>query len=230
VAGFFTTVTGTRVGHTMESEWDVVGYVNSSQYRTASVEHLYDEGEAMPSEIAEASGYALSHVSRALSQLRERRVVDLLVSEDRHRGRLYGLTDRGRGVARRLRSRMALDYSFVDASAFRHPALLETLRERVGDCLRVVAARDGRDCELVAHGVSEDAVEERCLRALLALPDLDGEDDSPCRYAVRGYEEATVMHLRTAPDRHVGAALDPTRDLALPAFAERCLTALSGSS
>ena len=40
----------------------------------------------------------IAHVSRALQRLRERELVDLLVSDDRKKGRVYGLTDRGRNV------------------------------------------------------------------------------------------------------------------------------------
>jgi DNA-binding MarR family transcriptional regulator len=52
-------------------------------------------GTSTPSQIAAASEMDVAHVSRALSDLRERSLVALLVSEDRKKGRIYRITDRG---------------------------------------------------------------------------------------------------------------------------------------
>ena len=62
------------------------------------------EGPATPSRIAADKGIAIAHVSRALSGLREdeRGMVELLVSEEQKKGRVYGITEKGEAVWQRL--------------------------------------------------------------------------------------------------------------------------------
>jgi len=78
-------------------QWDEYSYVVSSQYRVTTLERLA-QGPATPSQIASGGDQKMTHVSRALKELRDRGMVDLLVSEDRKKGRVYGLTDDGRAV------------------------------------------------------------------------------------------------------------------------------------
>lgn len=78
----------------VSTEWDDVSYVISSRYRVATLERLAD-GPATPSRIADDTGLSVAHVSRALQELRDHALVELLVSEDRKKGRVYGVTDRG---------------------------------------------------------------------------------------------------------------------------------------
>lgn len=85
----------------MNEAWETVGFVISSQYRIAVLRRLA-EGPATPSRIADETGFAISHVSRALHSLRDRDLVDLLVSEDRKKGRIYGITDSGRQTWERI--------------------------------------------------------------------------------------------------------------------------------
>lgn len=75
-----------------DGDWDTAGYVVASKYRAAVLRSLAD-GPATPGTIAEHSGVQLQHVSRALQQLRDRGLVELLVEEDRRKGRVYGPTD-----------------------------------------------------------------------------------------------------------------------------------------
>lgn len=78
----------------MTSKWDNISHVISSQYRIAVLQRL-SEGPATPSRIAEETDLGIAHISRALRTLRERELVDLLVSEDRRKGRVYGITETG---------------------------------------------------------------------------------------------------------------------------------------
>lgn len=78
----------------MTREWDEIGYIISSKYRVAVLRRLAD-GPATPSRIADDTGISIAHVSRALQGLRERSAVELLVPEDRKKGRIYGITDKG---------------------------------------------------------------------------------------------------------------------------------------
>ncbi|MFC7045401.1 ArsR family transcriptional regulator [Halobacteriaceae archaeon GCM10025711] len=81
----------------MSVNWDLVSFVIRSRYRVAVLERLA-EGPATPSGIADDVDISISHVSRALSGLRARDMVELLVSEDQKKGRVYGITEQGEQV------------------------------------------------------------------------------------------------------------------------------------
>lgn len=92
----------------MNDVWDDVGFVISSQYRVAVLGNLAS-GPSTPSHIATESGLTISHISRALGDLRERTMVELLVSEDQKKGRVYGITDHGEQVWRTIESEKMVD-------------------------------------------------------------------------------------------------------------------------
>lgn len=81
----------------MSTDWDEVSFVISSRYRIIALRRLA-VGPATPSQIATDAGVGIAHVSRALQNLRDRTLVDLLVSDERQKGRVYGLTEHGREV------------------------------------------------------------------------------------------------------------------------------------
>lgn len=81
----------------MNTDWDEIGFVISSKYRVIALRRLA-VGPATPSQIATDESVGIAHVSRALQDLRDRDLVDLLVSEERKKGRVYGLTERGREI------------------------------------------------------------------------------------------------------------------------------------
>ncbi len=92
----------------MRDEWDMAGYVISSDYRTSVLGRLAD-GPATPSQIADNADIAVTHVSRALKGLRERRLVTLHVSEERAKGRVYGIIDQGSKVWELIESQGLVD-------------------------------------------------------------------------------------------------------------------------
>lgn len=85
----------------MSSEWDDISFVISSRYRVAVLRRL-SEGPTMPSRIAEEADVGIAHVSRALQELRERSLIELLVSEEKRKGRVYGITEKGSEVWERI--------------------------------------------------------------------------------------------------------------------------------
>lgn len=89
----------------MPEDWDLISFVIRSEYRVDVLSRLM-EGPATPSRIADDEDIAIAHVSRALSGLREgeRDIVELLVSEDQKKGRVYGVTEKGERVWNRLES------------------------------------------------------------------------------------------------------------------------------
>jgi DNA-binding MarR family transcriptional regulator len=92
----------------MSEKWNLLGFVDSSQYRTAVLEAL-DEKPRKPSTIAERTDIEITHVSRALREMRERDLVELLVPESRRKGRIYGLTDDGRDIWSEYEDRLVTD-------------------------------------------------------------------------------------------------------------------------
>ncbi|WP_232688021.1 MarR family winged helix-turn-helix transcriptional regulator [Halobacterium zhouii] len=80
-------------------DWDALSYVAASDYRCAVVAALDVKGPAIPTTIGQRTDLDLTHVSRTLSELRERDIVKLLVPEERSKGRVYGLTDAGATLA-----------------------------------------------------------------------------------------------------------------------------------
>jgi len=81
-----------------ESKWNQVGYVISSKYRRQIMRMLFDAPKTPSAMSKPNTDTPISHVSRALTQLREREMVDLLVEENIKKGRIYGLTDHGEEV------------------------------------------------------------------------------------------------------------------------------------
>ena len=80
--------------NTNKADWDNIGFLTTSYYRRHVAEELRN-GPATPSTLAEELDVDIAHVSRALTQMRERDVVELLVPEERKKGRFYGITGEG---------------------------------------------------------------------------------------------------------------------------------------
>lgn len=83
------------------ASWSDFSYVVSSRYR----EQVFAELGArpkLPRELAAATSLRLGHVSRALKELSDRRLVACLTPELQARGRLYGLTPQGAALLNQL--------------------------------------------------------------------------------------------------------------------------------
>lgn len=92
----------------MNDVWDDIGFVISSRYRV-EVLRILAAGPSTPSGIADQSDLAISHISRALRRLRERSMVELLVSEDKKKGRIYGITEHGEDVWNKIQTEKMVD-------------------------------------------------------------------------------------------------------------------------
>ncbi|WP_135305654.1 winged helix-turn-helix domain-containing protein [Haloarcula amylovorans] len=93
---------------TTAEQWDDVSFVISSRYRVDTLRRL-NQSPATPSLIAEETDLSIAHISRALNELREADLVTLLVSEDRRKGRVYGLTDDGQDVWETIEAQNMVD-------------------------------------------------------------------------------------------------------------------------
>lgn len=75
---------------------DEYAWVKASEYRERVLLSLADKPRP-PKDIAEETGYYLSHVSNTLSDLEDRGLVECL-TPDRRKGRLWSVTDHGKDV------------------------------------------------------------------------------------------------------------------------------------
>lgn len=217
----------------MSETWDAAGYIASSRYRLAVCELLSEEGPDLPSRIADELDVAQPHVSRALSELRDRDVVELLVPESQQKGRLYGLTADGRTALARLRGR-SVDVEFVEEARFPHTRLLEYLLDCHESAFRLAISRDGDRIEAycAADSATRTHDEESISRLVVSL-ETDGRDgvESPVggrtEFVVRGLERTTLVRLSTDGDEDVYLSLDRGTDLSVESFVENCRTRLT---
>ena len=79
--------------------WDAVSFVISSNYRMLVFDQLAT-GPEIPSRITgdEHDHVLIEHVSRALRELRDQELVELLVPDEQEKHRFYGLTEQGERV------------------------------------------------------------------------------------------------------------------------------------
>lgn len=81
----------------MTDDWELIGYVIASRYRELVIDGL-SAHPATPSQLAERTDAPIASISHALSELQDRDCVELLVDEERRKGRVYGLTGIGEEV------------------------------------------------------------------------------------------------------------------------------------
>lgn len=218
-------------------DWERVRYVSSSTHRTEVMYHLFETGPAQPSEIAEAIGRPLPHVSRSLAELRDEELVDLLVPEETQKGRIYGLTPDGRDIIWEVYRRdQDISYRFVEREEFPYDALLTYLIEHADDALRGVVSYTRDDIVGYVHQkeVLKEYTEEQINQAMTDMAneifseDFDKLADTVGRlkYSVQGFDRITVLRLNLKDQQQVLVSLYATYPLNLPTFAEACLDRL----
>ena len=84
----------------MSKEYDellkLTSYVQISKYREKTLKSLGDEVK-IPTHIAQDSGIRTNHISKVLSELKSKEIVEC-INEEARKGRLYRLTDTGKEV------------------------------------------------------------------------------------------------------------------------------------
>ena len=79
---------------------DTIDFVKRSQYRQRVLTSL-DGNVLIPTEIAKRSNIKTNHVSKVLSELKSKDLIDIINPEAR-KGRLYRLTDFGDEIVKKL--------------------------------------------------------------------------------------------------------------------------------
>ena len=73
-----------------------MSYVQISKYREKTLKSIGDEVK-IPTNIAKDSGIRTNHISKVLSELKNKEIVEC-INEEARKGRLYRLTDTGKEV------------------------------------------------------------------------------------------------------------------------------------
>ena len=84
--------------------WDDIGYIMASNYRKLIVEKLTNKNY-IPSRLAKELKIQLSHISRALSELKSKNVVECL-NETSKKGKIYTLTELGKKISEKIKSEL----------------------------------------------------------------------------------------------------------------------------
>ena len=74
----------------------LTSYVQISKYREKTLKSIGDEVK-IPTHIAKDSGIRTNHISKVLSELKSKEIVEC-INEEARKGRLYRLTDTGKDV------------------------------------------------------------------------------------------------------------------------------------
>lgn len=74
----------------------LTSFVQISKYREKTLRSIGDEVK-IPTNIAKDSGIRTNHISKVLSELKSKEMVEC-INEEARKGRLYRLTDTGRDV------------------------------------------------------------------------------------------------------------------------------------
>jgi DNA-binding transcriptional ArsR family regulator len=80
--------------------WELLSFMQG-RVRRQTLEAL-EHGPKTPSSISQATGEYLPHVSRALKELAENKLVECM-TPDQSKNRIYQITDAGQGVLARLK-------------------------------------------------------------------------------------------------------------------------------
>ncbi|WP_396612737.1 winged helix-turn-helix domain-containing protein [Haloferax sp. S1W] len=215
----------------MTETWDSAGYIASSRYRLAVCEYLVQNGSGLPSRIATETGLAQPHVSRALSELRDRDIVELLVPESQQKGRLYGLTDHGELAYERVASEREAELTIVEKDEFPAPGLVETLSTKYGDQLRaVVWCEPGQSWVNFVSTTVSDSYDAETLKTIVSTFVDDEEFDtvlaeSPTggpEFVAFGLEDALVVRLQLSEEATLLVSVDAGFDTKLHHLIQTC--------
>lgn len=211
---------------------DVDAYTLNSKYRRAVLAHLAEAGRATPKGIADDAEIPRSHVSRALGELREKGVVELLVSEERSVGRYYGLTEVGEGVWDRLKDEIRqVDWSVTAPETDAERALVDAAESATGSSLRTVTLYDGDAARMLyADGVVSQYTDEELeqgVRTLVFEHTLDVElFDDQARSELLTFSEFSLLRVQAEDDLRVAVTVDADRDCPVQTLTTRLVSAL----
>lgn len=222
----------------MSKAWNAAGYIASSRYRLAVCEYLQERGSGLPSRIAADTGLAQPHVSRALSELKEREIVELLVPETQQKGRLYGLTDLGTHAYRKVALDQLGEVVVVEKEDFPIPSLLTRLKSVYGSFLRGVVWCESDQTWVHFHSqelaTNYDKESLKTLISTLTSGDtidasMDGVPAGDSQFVAIGLEDALILRLQPKEDIELLVSIEPTFEDPLTELVATCRNAIQSA-
>lgn len=207
---------------------EVESYILSSTYRSTVLEYLAESGQATPKEVADSVGVPRPHVSRALSELQEKGVVELRVPEARTVGRYYGLTDKGERTWPEIRRQVrTVEWDVEEPTTPETRSVVELAKDKFDDSLRFVGMYDGStvtifhiDSEVRSEYTDEEF--EAALRTLIFEHSIDGAElpSDECWSEVLHFSDFSVLRVRATGGPTVTISFDEQQNVLVPEFAE----------
>ncbi|KTG07601.1 winged helix-turn-helix domain-containing protein [Haloferax profundi] len=223
----------------MTETWDSAGYIASSRYRLTVCEYLSEHGSGLPSRIATETDLAQPHVSRALSELRDQGIVELLVPESQQKGRLYGLTDLGELAYERVALDQRVDLTVVDADGFPEPELVSELQTTYSDSLRAIAwCEPSRAWVHFSSPSLYDEYDEETLKTVVSTLANEEPLDEPLgdlpaggpEYIAVGLEKALVVRVPLNDDVKLLVSVKKAFDTTIEGLVDTCVQTTSAVS
>ncbi|MFC7203695.1 winged helix-turn-helix domain-containing protein [Haloferax namakaokahaiae] len=215
----------------MSEAWNAAGYIASSRYRLAVCEYLDENGSGLPSRIASDTGLAQPHVSRALSELREKNIVELLVPESQQKGRLYGLTDLGVAAYKKVAVDRLGELAVVEPTEFPNTNLVTELTNAYAGQLRgiVWCEPDQTWVCFTADELSRD-YDTETLKALVSTltngepvdTDTGGGPAGDIQFVVYGLEDALIVRVQLDSETDLLVSVELGFDESITELAESC--------
>ncbi|WP_368407716.1 winged helix-turn-helix domain-containing protein [Halorussus amylolyticus] len=220
-----------------KSPGDVESYILSSKYRKHVLRHLAVIGPSTPKEIADSTDDRRPHASRALSELREKGIVELKVSESRTVGRYYGLTVSGEEAWANIKDKIQeITWTIEDPTEDVTRSVVELANEEFGSQLRIVGLYDGEEITIlyadsdVLSNYSDEEFEQG-LRTLVfehALSNVNVHG-SKCCSEVINFEEFSILRVRIGEDTQISISFDNSHNIQIPSFAKSVASVFNGS-
>ena len=223
---------------------ELIGFVLRSPNRRAILQYFLHNGSGFPSDVAEETGINLPHVSRSLSELQNRDLVDLLVPEDQKKNRLYDITERGIAILDWTQTWEAVsEYHIVEESRFSFPDLLQFVQKALGETFLGISHHDGDELEIVfgnddiAERLQRENLTEAAVSDLQTLSRIAAQDFSivdRIRYGFFELENPAyldgdavwILVLHPSDSSVVSIASSAPPDMLVPSFAARCMNIL----
>ena len=204
-------------------------FVLRSDCRADVLTHLATEGPATPTQIAEDTEYRQPHVSRALTQLRDRDLIDLLVPEEQHRGRRYGLSETGETVWDQLRDGINnVEWTVEPPTTDAEREFVSLLREEFGEDLRMAGTYDGDSVRVLyadqdVLDTYSDTELERAIERLVQKYSLEDVSfpRANFRFEMKMFEEFSLLRIRDGSELQASVSFCSDHDIRVPAFARQ---------
>ena len=203
---------------------DIEAHVVSSKYRVDVVRELADRDRATPSELARATEVAQPHISRAIKELRDTGVVELLVAESRSVGRYYALTSLGTELWDRVRSDLrTFSWRIAEPEGAPMESLVDAGQRIFGSSLRHVGAfRNGQFtiCYLApeVRASYRDEEIEAWLETIVfdhSVTDLTALGES-CWSDVTHFQEFAMLRVLVEDSVRISMTFDTDRTIDVP--------------